>query len=58
MDIMKRKSPSLRNEVTGTDDNTNKFVDQEEHEFSCDNDLIREVDTFSGTDQQEYLIDI
>ena len=28
------------------------------HEFSSDNDLIREVDTSSGTDQQEYLIDI
>ena len=57
MHLMERKSSSFREEVTGTD-YTNKFVDKEEHESSSDNDLTRDVDISSETDQQEYLIDI
>ena len=55
---MKRKSSNFTEEVTGSDGNTNKFVDKEGHEFSSDNDLIHDLDISSETDQQEYLIDL
>ena len=55
---MEQKSSNFREEVTGSDDNTNKFVDKEEHEFSSDNDFIHDVDNSSETDQQEHLIDV
>ena len=58
IDSLERKSSNFREEVTGSNGNTNKFVDKEEHEFSSDNYLIHDEDTSSETDQQEHLIDI
>ena len=57
IDSMERKSSNFR-EVRGSDDNTNKFADKEEYEFSSDNDIIHDMGISSETDQQEYLIDI
>ena len=40
---MERKSSNFREEVTGSDGNTNKFADEKENEFSSDTDLIHNV---------------
>ena len=55
VDSMEWKSSKYR-EVTGINGNNNKFIDNEEHGCSSDNNLINKVDTSSETDQQQYLI--